>query len=92
MSGKIDDGIPLPIIPPSTGEVRHNRRLFDKVVLAFHHACDVNDQVVAGGLLALLDTMATRPARLHDGNRRKTVESLVAAHHRLWHLRHPGVI
>jgi hypothetical protein len=24
-----------------------------------------------------------------DGNRRRTMESLVAAHERLWHLRHP---
>lgn len=72
-----------------TPPVRHSRRLFDKVLVAFHHACDANDMEVADQLLALLELMTTRRPRPEDHNRRRSVESLVAAHERLWHLRHP---
>ncbi len=73
----------------SAGEARHARRLFDKILVAFHHACDANDHEVGERLLGLLELMATRRPRAEDGNRRRTIESLVAAHERLWHLRHP---
>jgi hypothetical protein len=33
--------------------------------------------------------MLTRRPMLPGGNRRRNMESLVAAHERLWHLRHP---
>lgn len=75
-----------PVAPP---ERRHSRRLFDKVMVAFHHACDAGDLEVSERLLALLELMATRRPRPEDGNRRRTIENLVAAHERLWHLRHP---
>ena len=68
---------------------RHSRRLSDKVLVAFHHACDVMDFEVAEQLLRLLETMTTRRPRPEDGNRRRSIEGLVAAHERLWHLRHP---
>lgn len=68
---------------------RHSRRLSDKTLVAFHHACDVMDLEVAETLLRLLETMTTRRPRSEDGNRRRSIEGLVAAHERLWHLRHP---
>ena len=73
----------------SAAPPRHTRRLFDKISVAFHHACDVEDIEVAERLLALLELMATRRPRPEDGNRRRGIQSLVAAHERLWHLRHP---
>jgi hypothetical protein len=68
---------------------RYSRRLSDKILLAFHHACDQGDYEVAQQLLQILETMLTRRTVAPDANRRKSIESLVAAHERLWHLRHP---
>jgi hypothetical protein len=39
--------------------------------------------------LVILEKMLKRPAFGSDTNRRKSIESLVAAHERLWMLRHP---
>ncbi len=68
---------------------RHSRRLSDKILIAFHHACDQGDYEVAEQLLRILDMMMTRRPVPPDANRRRNMESLVAAHERLWHLRHP---
>lgn len=68
---------------------RHSRRLSDKVLIAFHHACDQSDYEVAEQLLSILEMMLTRRPVSPDTNRRRNMESLVAAHERLWHLRHP---
>lgn len=70
---------------------RHTRRLSDKILIAFHHACDQADFKVANDLLIILEKMLKRPATGSDSNRRKSIESLVAAHERLWMLRHPEV-
>ena len=69
---------------------RHSRRLSDKVLVAFHHACDTQDLETATELLRTLENMLTRRPTSPDGNRRRNMESLVAAHERLWHLRHPA--
>ena len=76
----------------ATGPVgpRPTRRLSDKILVAFHQGCDTGDLDVAEQLLRILETMTTRKPNLADGNRRRNIESLVAAHERLWHLRHPG--
>jgi hypothetical protein len=79
-SGK--DGTP-------TGAPRYSRRLSDKILIAFHHACDQADFEVAEQLLHVLEMMLTRRPLTPDGTRRRNMESLVAAHERLWHLRHP---
>jgi hypothetical protein len=71
-------------VPP-----RHTRRLSDKILIAFHHACDQGDFEVAEELLRILEMMLTRRPVSPDINRRKNMESLVAAHERLWLLRHP---
>lgn len=44
---------------------------------------------MAEELLHVLEKMLNRRPVTPDTNRRKTMESLVAAHERLWHLRHP---
>jgi hypothetical protein len=68
---------------------RHTRRLSDKILIAFHHACDQGDFEVAEDLLRILEMMLTRRPVTPDINRRKNMETLVAAHERLWLLRHP---
>jgi len=73
----------------SGGTPRYTRRLSDKILIAFHHACDQADFEVAEQLLQILEMMLTRRPLTPDGTRRRNMESLVAAHERLWHLRHP---
>lgn len=68
---------------------RYTRRLSDKILIAFHHACDQNDFEVGEALLKILEMMITRRPASPDQNRRKNMESLVAAHERLWLLKHP---
>ena len=72
------------------GAPRYSRRLSDKILIAFHHACDQSDFEVAEQLLHILEMMLTRRPLTPDGTRRRNMESLVAAHERLWHLRHPN--
>jgi hypothetical protein len=72
------------------GVTRYSRRLSDKILIAFHHACDQSDFEIAEQLLRILEMMLTRRPLTPDGNRRRSMESLVAAHERLWHLRHPN--
>ncbi|HEY8611082.1 MAG TPA: hypothetical protein VIL69_07305 [Roseomonas sp.] len=81
------DGLRSPVRPPAAP--RHTRRLTDKILIAFHHACDQGDYEVAEEMLRILEMMITRRAASPDTNRRKNMESLVAAHERLWLLRHP---
>lgn len=68
---------------------RHSRRLSDKVLIAFHHACDQGDFEIAEQLLHVLENIVKRPMPAPDMNRRRSMDSLVAAHERLWFLRHP---
>jgi hypothetical protein len=84
-----DDARPAPpgAGPPSR---RHSRRLEDKLLIAFHHACDVSDVEVASHVLRILELMLGRRPVPPDANRRRNIESVVAAHERLWHLRHRG--
>lgn len=75
--------------PGSATAPRYSRRLSDKILIAFHHACDQADYEVAEQLLHVLEMMLNRRPLSPDGTRRRNMESLVAAHERLWHLRHP---
>ena len=72
-------------MPPT----RYTRRLSDHVLIAFHHACDQDDIVVARRLLKVLDFMVRRPPPGLGGRERRAEESLVAAYERLWHLKRP---
>ncbi|MCQ4159603.1 hypothetical protein NON00_06660 [Roseomonas sp. GC11] len=74
---------------PSQPAPRHTRRLSDKILIAFHQACDQGDYEIAEELLRILEKMVTRRQSVPDNNRRKNMETLVAAHERLWLLRHP---
>ena len=49
----------------SGGTPRYSRRLSDKVLIAFHHACDQGDFEVADQLLQVLEMMLTVAARNH---------------------------
>ena len=73
----------------TSGAPRYARRLSDKILIAFHHACDESDFVVAEQLLQVLERMQAGQPLAADGNRRRNVETLVAAYERLWQLRHP---
>ncbi len=68
---------------------RQTRRLPDKILVAFHSACDQADFEVAESLLQILELMLTRRPLPPGTSRRRNMESLVAAHERLWHLRQP---
>jgi hypothetical protein len=70
---------------------RYTRRLSDKILIAFHHACDQADLEVADQLLHILEMMLTRRPLNPDPGRRRNMESLVAAHERLWYLRHQHI-
>lgn len=76
---------------PSTAP-RHTRRLSDKILVAFHHACDVADYEVAENLLRILEIMVTKRPMPDGSNRRRNMDSLIAAHERLWQLRHPDEV
>ena len=45
---------------------------------------------MAEQLLHILEQMLQRRPSVTDTNRRRSMESLVAAHERLWYLRHPA--
>ena len=72
---------------PSTPIRRHTRRLEDKLLVAFHHACDVADIEVARHVLQIIELMLARKPTQPDPHRRRNMEGLVAAHERLWSLR-----
>ena len=74
---------------PSPGPPRKHRRLSDYIVIAFHFACDQGDLEVADHLLGILERMLRRPPPAGRPERRADIQPLVAAHERLWTLRHP---
>jgi hypothetical protein len=79
----------VPDAPMTAKVTRHTRRLSDKILVAFHQACDQSDFQVAELLLNILEEMIASPRRPH-GRERREKATLVAAHERLWHLRHPN--
>ena len=66
------------------------RRLSDKILIAFHQACDQEDLEVAQHLLRIVELMVARRPSLPDHQRRRRMESLVASYERLWYLKHKG--
>jgi hypothetical protein len=71
---------------------RYMWRLSDKILTAFHQACDQHDLEVAERLLALLEEIISGRWRQTAAPDRRGKESLVAAHERFWNLRHPDPI
>ena len=66
------------------------RRLADRILTAVHAACDQGELDTAEQLLGVLEALLRRRQQLPDPQRRRSIEALVAAHERLWQLRHPG--
>ena len=88
VAGEEAGGLAEAEAPARTGMPRYSRRLSDKVLVAFHHACDLHEFEAAEQLLAILESMLRRRPSEANQNRRRNMESLVAAHERLWQLRH----
>ncbi len=68
--------------------IKSARRLSDQILHAFHQACDQHDYEIAEQLLNVQEGLLSRLTVLRSGDRRKGVEGLVAAHERLWEIRH----
>jgi hypothetical protein len=66
-----------------------SRRLNDKILLAFHSACDLDEPAIAAKLLVILEDIVRRSRATSVLERRSERDVLVAAHERLWILRHP---
>jgi hypothetical protein len=71
------------------GPMRSGRRLADRILAAVHQACDDAEFEVAEQLLRVLEIMLNARASTADAARRRSIDALVAAHERLWHLRNP---
>ena len=69
---------------------RHTRRLSDKILIAFHLACDQADFEVAERLLKVVEKVLSVPKETPIDRERREQETLVAAYERLWQLRHPN--
>jgi hypothetical protein len=66
---------------------RYGRSLFDKILYAFHHACDLEDLEAANALLNVLENFMSSTVRRPGDERQRHQQSLVAAHQRLWQIR-----
>jgi hypothetical protein len=88
----IQNDSPLPAAPaaPIWARPGNGKRLSDKILVAFHHACDQGDLDVAGELVITLDFIVRRAHFFPSCIDRRAKESMAAAYERLWHLRHPN--
>jgi hypothetical protein len=77
-------------VPDQEAKWPRRRRLYDHITVAFHIACDEGDLEVARLLLTIADFISQRAPRCGRLERRAArADVLVAAHERLWTLRHP---
>jgi hypothetical protein len=76
-------------VPDQDARPRRHRRLSDHVMIAFHFACDQGDLEVAQQLIVILEHMLRRAPPEGRPERLLDAQPLVAAHERLWSLRHP---
>ena len=65
----------------------YDKRLTDKLLACIHAACDLEYDDIASDLLATLEK-TIKKSLSRPGERRRLVTSTVAAHERLWVLRH----
>ena len=81
-------------LPPGThrrgGRPGRRRRLSDVILAAAHLACDQGELEIAEHLLAIVEFMLRRGPPEGRPERRLEAQPLVAAHERLWTLRHHG--
>ena len=75
----------VPKLPPTA---RYRKRLTDKILVAFHQACDQGDDEIASELIRVPDFMVMRDLPFPAGEGRRIQQGLVAAHERLWELGH----
>ncbi len=61
----------------------------DPILVAFHASCDLKDLEVARALLAIFEDAALSSSVQPYERRRRAMELVVAAHERLWQLKHP---
>lgn len=71
---------------------RQQRQLPERILVAVHQACDLLDLDVAGSLLQVLEVVLMQPQpglkQVPRGSSKRVIEGMIAAHARLWHLRH----
>lgn len=67
--------------------VRQSRRLPDRILVAVHQACDIGALDIARALLDVMNEVVREIAPGSPSAGRRAIEGMVAAHHRLWHLR-----
>lgn len=83
------DEVISPMLPrpvPVPASFRQQRRLPDRILVAVHQACDLEELQVAANLLSILEVVLVQPGGSLLAHRR-AVEGAVAAYERLWHLR-----
>jgi len=86
-----DLGSPPGLDDPSlttTGGRRNRRAVTDEIMIAFHYACDLKDFDVAKRLLITFETALNAQAQSPGPRRQRLLDILVAAHERLWTLKH----
>lgn len=79
---------------------RQHRRLPERILVAVHQACDLVDLEVAASLLQILEVVLLQHGGTQPGSQslgpysgshaasRRSLEGMIAAYERLWHLRH----
>lgn len=72
---------------PMPGIPRQHRRLPERILVAAHQACDLGELQTAGSLLSILEVVLLQPTAGSLTAQRRTIEGMVAAYERLWHLR-----
>ena len=77
-----------PSLPRRAAQRGETGGLADSLFLAFDLACRQTEVEIAARLLALAELLLTRRG-MPSGDERE-MAALVAAHERLWHLRHRG--
>jgi hypothetical protein len=86
---------PSPTVSPidtSAGALGYySRRLVDKIMNAFHHACDQGEYDAARALLVVLETVVSAKVGRTSNDRRRDQEAVIAGYERLWVLLHPEV-
>ena len=76
-------------VPDQDARPQRTRRLSDHLLSVFHADCDQGDLDVAEQLIVILEHMQRRPPPVGRPERRINSRPLIAAHERLWCLRHP---
>ncbi len=73
--------------PATVDALKYGRRLSDKILIAFHSACDKRDVLTAEELLGTLGRLIARPVPAETHDRRKIAEIQADANYRLWDLK-----